>query len=252
MTEAVGCHRISAAIDCLVALRRVVVAKAVGLGAMASKPLGGWQFVNISEPKKQKKDEAIRKVVRANAMRDFRKKQKEERQAAGQTRRKPSANEGRPVRPLHGTGKPEESTVVSQYSVPKRRADKPMRNEACFFGAPQLKQLLHNLDSMSLAELTMEYEEGFAHQEEPYTSTLGVNVSSLYDGGTAFSRNLSKAKLPSNPRTLLDSGVDPFNASPIFGNPRYVMENFNRVVLYVSKANVCSNYQIHRIRCTSL
>ena len=178
---------------------------------MASNRQGGWQFVNISEPKRQKKDEAIRKIVRANAMRDYRKKQREERQPAIQADRKPRANEGRPVRHFPGTEKPEESTVVSQCSVSEALDDRPWQDLAYVIGTAQLQQLLRDLDSMSLAEITIESEDELAKQSHDPRP----------EGGLPFWQG---AKFSVNPKTLLDSGTDPFSALPVFGNPRCVMK----------------------------
>ena len=206
---------------------------------MTSKPQGGWQFVNISEPKRQKKDEAIRKVIRANAMRDFRRKQKEERLAMGQACRKPSANEGRRVRHPDRTEELEELTTVSQHPIPRRLGDKPARDEPVVMGDPQLLQLARNLDLTSLAELTNKDEEQLVEQEEQHTLTPAANVNSICNGGVALSQNPSKAKSPSNPRTFLDSGTDPFNASPVIVNRRYVNRDLNITVWSDLEANTC-------------
>ena len=194
---------------------------------MAGEPQGGWQFVNIVEPKKQKKDEDIRKLVRANAMRDFRKKQKEERQAAAHARGQPNNKDHNAARRHHHTDS-DELEIVSQRPVSVCRNDKPWRDEAYFYGAAQLKQLLHNLESMSMDELNTTYEEELAEHIQQTSSYPDTNMNTLREAGWVFSSEFPAAEPVVNPKTLLDSGADPFNAAPVFGNARYVATPFPR------------------------
>ena len=174
--------------------------------------------MNISEPKKQKKDEEIRKLVRANAMRDFRKKQKEERQAAAYARGRADTSEQISA-DRHDRTESEEVEIITEQAV-SRRNSKPSRDEAYYYGAAQLKQLLKNLESMSMNELEMTYEEEMAEHIQQISLYPGANNNALRETDWVFSSEFPAAESLVNPRTLLDSGIDPFNAAPIFGNAR--------------------------------
>ena len=203
----------------------------------AFQPPGEWQFININEPKKQKKDEAIRRIVRANAMRDFRRKQKDERQALAQAHAELRGCEG------YVTQQPEEAVesleapqlaVDLQYFIPEYMpgflGDERLSDKVYDLCAWELKQLLGNLESMSLTELTRNNEAMMAQQVQEKITDPPMEHRSPFARPKQLwcmdSKGPVKRKVTANPNTLLDSASDPFNAMPISGNRRYVLPMF--------------------------
>ena len=204
---------------------------------MAVQPPDGWQFVNISEPKKQKKDETIRKTVRANAMRDFRRKQKEERQASTQTHAHPHAHKADEARK---SDVPPEALAILQYAMPESMpgflGDDRLHEGALGLCCAEMRQLLGNLESMSLTELTAKNEEELARQAEQQVFDPSTAPEWFPDESSVLSRRISRGlvqqKIATNPSTLLDSGVEPFNAMPALGNARYVPSNHRTPLIF--------------------
>lgn len=203
---------------------------------MAVQPLGRWQFVNINQPKKQKKDESIRRIVRANAMRDFRRKQKNEKYVSAQTRAKPRIREAHvtecPKKVIESCEAPKLATppqcFIPEYMLGFLGDERPSE-DAYNLCSLQLKELLGSLEALSLTELTIRNEEELAQQArqqvfDPSTAPEWLPVKSR-KLSSMDSTGLAKQRFAADPRSFLDIGGDPFNTMPVSSTSRYVSKN---------------------------
>ena len=202
--------------------------------AMDSKPTGGWQFVNISEPKK---DDDIRRMVRANAMRYFRKKQKQERQASSKVRGKVAAkSEATPLdRVNHST---EPSTSPEPRVVQQTPEDEMRREDLYPLWPDELSQTLGNLDTMSLGlwkERYVRAEELVQTVDKRLTDPSRRNDLSVWepDGDEGFGRMPAQRRLGARPQTLLDAEhIDQFNYLPGSSLPGSSSSRYNAFTIH--------------------
>ena len=198
---------------------------------MAYQPPGGWHFININEPKKQKKDKSIRKIIRANAMRDFRRKQRDERQALAEAHPEVRECEGHTDRCYNGAmeslGAPEMVADPQPFLpefMPDFLRDERLSNEAYNLCGGELGELLGDLESMTLMELIKKKEDEVERQalhnvlDESFATGQPIVPPGKLPCMEVVNRNLK-----AEPTTLLDYAGDPFSALPISDNKRYVL-----------------------------
>ena len=174
------------------------------LSAMASK---SWQFVNMSEPA-EKKSAEVRQIVRANAMRDFRKKQKHhiillhKKGREAKTKAQTARSSGSPPS--------ESSASTREPHRPKGATGEAWRQQV---HTQELGQIQADLRSMSLSKRSK-------MEEAEFEQLANEHAACPEDSQRRMA--LSAVKQLSGPNKHLGCGnVDPFDALPVSGNQHY-------------------------------
>ena len=181
-------------------MHAIIKAESETIAHMMEKQPATFTFINLSEPK-QGKDEDLRKLIRSNAMRSYRWKQKQKQKAVKFQMRK-----GPITAPLREKDRPRllpdasEQLELSQLSqLQNSRSDWPEDSDMSLLEAQQLSLP----ESESIAERDDQNHDYllFTHCGEPF---------------------IARPKLALSSHKLFGDGLnDPFNVYPIGGCPRY-------------------------------
>ena len=159
-----------------------------------------WQFINLNQPK-ESKNEDVRRVIRANAQRDFRRKQ---RQQAIHKHRKSLSN---------GTSTSNQSAELF------RTPDGAQREEGQVLWHAALGEPLAELQELTPYELSNRTE---TIPNPDCTAALWPPYSALGNGTSEDNSHSGDSYRPVSPKTPLDpASVDPFNALPVQADTKY-------------------------------
>lgn len=180
-----------------------------GNGSASANATATWQFVNISEPK-QSKANGYRTMVRANAMRDHRRKQKQE--AMGQFQKRCSGHN-------RGDSNTKVSAIaIQQVETEPSNASSSQASEKVWTAA--LTELLDHLKDVDLAGIVASRAVESTISHDGAIPVLDFQRTHCTDEEKDVP-DLPET-LPPSPRTILTLySMDPFNALPANGNSRY-------------------------------
>ena len=169
----------------------------VRLGTEMRNASGEWQFINLNRPK-QSKDKEVRRVVRSNAQRDFRRKQRQS--GAAKHRNLSSSNlpaDSEPISPIDATGGAQEDD----------------EERAC---STELGNLLAEL---RVTEFSNRNQAVLAASRETATQTLvSVQTEADSEDGGQYGGDY----WPNSPNTVVGATpFDPFNTLPVEGDTRF-------------------------------
>lgn len=165
--------------------------------AATAKGAGGWQFVNLSKPN-QTGDEDNRRLVRVNAMVDYRRKQKGVSSHSSKTRNQLDAGNGQGV--STATRDLIQTAMVDHTTSSPEHLDR-------FVPTPGIR-----FSGRAMTNRT----------DVPAFESHHSSGSDCYEEDSRGGNTRNQEDALPHPRTTLDFGMtEPFNAYPISGDSKY-------------------------------